>query len=161
MRWPIVGLVALVACTSHISQSALERRVTIATLSGWAAMDLPDPGENCHVERLQVEFPDAAGFARICAPATADTAHACFKWRMRHDGRRAVGVYPAAIISPDEPPEVVEELAVHELAHGLVACSLGRTLDDPYDYEHTDERVWGFGVDTVERVAWEALKEGI
>lgn len=152
MRWPVVGLVALlVACGAPASDSPAER-VADATLTGWASMDLPEPHEACHVERFQIERPATeAAYLSWCKR----DSNACFKWRLVTPAARAIE-YPAAIVRPGLEGAVVERLAVHELLHGLVYCTPPWSLDDPYDAGHVTPLVWGKS-ESAEAVAIELL----
>lgn len=159
-------LAALLAACAHEEQYAepADDLVAAVTVDAWEARGLPEPNEkHCQTERFRIEWAaDPADFLRLCqVPTTA--AFACFRWRL--EVHPAMGlfsrVYPAAILRPDVGADLVEGLGVHELLHGLIYCVLDRPLDDPYDYNHTDPRVWiGPGGDTsAEAVARAALEK--
>jgi len=149
-------LALLAACSSPTSQSPLEQRVLAATEAGWSAAGLPEPGERCYLDWFEVRFPDVAEFDRLCAPGTTATANGCFRWlRVERSGLRETISRPVAVIDPTLPAaSIVEDLAAHELFHGLVYCTLKRDRLDPYDASHSDKRVWV----TATQVAQESLR---
>jgi hypothetical protein len=136
----------------------LDDTVASATLAGWRGAGLPEPGEHCYVARFRIEHAaDRAEFEQLCW-VPPERARSCFLWRLEtHPAMELFSrVYPAAVLRPNVPPELVSLLGVHELLHGLVDCALKRPNEDPYDAGHTDTRVWGAG-STAEGRAQERL----
>lgn len=152
-----LAVFVLAGCSSPTGQPPLEQRVVAALETGWQRAGLPEPEDGCELDLFAVEFPTAAEFDQRCYPATTATAHACFVERLLH--HPAMGLYsrayPTAQIRPQEPPETVERLAVHELAHWLCRCALGRW---DYDAGHTDERVWRPHEGSAEAIAVDELQ---
>lgn len=146
MRW--AWLLSLLACASPTGQDPLAQRVTATAWETWEASGLPEiPEERCRTALFEVQFPDVAGFDRLCAPATTDQANGCFRWlvfKRPWQGIRETISKPVAVVDPTLPAGTdIEKLALHELRHGLVYCTLHRPASDPYDAGHTDQRVWG------------------
>ena len=157
----VFSALVAVSCASPVGQPPLEQRVVAAMETGWASAGLPDIPDGrrtgCHLDLFAVEFPTATEFDLRCYPATTATAHACFRERLLHHQAMSLysRSYPTAQISPSEPPETAEGLAVHELAHWLCRCVLGYW---DYDYDHSDTRVWRPYAGSAEDVARAELR---
>lgn len=147
--WPVVGLVALlVGCaTTH---TALEQRVAAASLEAWDQATLGEPIEACRVAELRIVLmPTVEALQEACAAPGQDPAHvhawACLRWRLEAPRVRTIR-YPAALISPLVREDRHAAAAAHELLHALGYCAnTWPGLEDPYDREHTDPRVWESG----------------
>lgn len=158
-RLALAALLLAGCPSSPISQSELSVRVADATLDSWERVGLPAPRENCHIERFQVEFADERTFNGRCYPSTTKTAWACISWRWDDSKEQ---MYPTAVLNPEATSDAVEGLAVHELLHMLVFCSLDMPLPDIYDAAHTHPLVWerkGSPVYTAEEYARELLAD--
>jgi hypothetical protein len=158
MKKLLLALTVSACAVSPIGQDELEARVASASETGWERAGLGELGPRCYPERFQVTFPDEALFAKQCWPHTADDAWACFRWQWMDDFE-GDAIYPQAVINPRAHPEDVEGLAIHELMHGFVACTLERPVGDPFDFDHTDIDVWGHDTGTAETFAREELSE--
>jgi hypothetical protein len=153
----------LASCASPTAQEPIARRISASVWEGWAGATpaLPEMDEErLHTDRFEVRFPDVAEFNRLCAPAVAGKAYACFRWLLvKHKAMKLYSISkPVALIGPILPEGAyVEGLAIHELLHGVVSRTLRRPQGDPYDYFHTDPRVWGKAPTTAESVARASL----
>jgi hypothetical protein len=156
-----LAIVLLCSCSHDTQHTSLEQRVIAATEEGWQRAGLPELGEHCDVDLFRIEYPTAEEFDRICYPATTETAHSCFVVRLaEHPAMELYSrSYPSAQIRPNELVKNVPGLAVHELLHGLVGCTLDRPLRDPWDYYHSDPRVWAPAQESAEVQARELLGE--
>lgn len=148
-----VVLLFLIACSSPTGQPEREQRVAAALWEGWSrAVELygiPElVEERVLSDRFQIQFPDIMGYDKLCYPSTTARSVGCFRWLlMKHKYQNLYSLqYPAAIISPvwieKEGQAPVERLALHEITHGAVDRMMRRARSDPYDYKHSDFRIW-------------------
>lgn len=157
-----LAISALYSCAPRAHESTLERRVVAAAWEGWERAGLPDIDEShCQTHRFEIRYPDGGGFNALCYPSSTATANGCFRWLLVQ--HRAMDLYsiakPVAVVDPTLPVGAsVPELALHELMHGLIDCTMHRDYLDPFDAGHTDVRVWGDkDHDGAEEYAVEAL----
>jgi hypothetical protein len=163
MRWPIVGhaLLALLmlfgACGDPSQyEDPIDNQVAESTVEGMelAGLRAPRKADRCYEDRFRIEWAaDAAEFARRCQ-VPPEKAYACFLWRLEvHPAMSLYSrEYPSAYLRPGIEGDDVWRLGIHELLHGFSDCVLKRPQSDPYDYHHTDPRVWlgPGGVDSAE-----------
>lgn len=148
MRWPVAGLVALLACRPDGGDS-LDERVYNAALDAWHASDdlpsLSDRGEHCgHLDAFTMQAPATVErFLAKCPPdAGGVVGWACLDYDYLPGARTRL--YPVAVMHPKLPATRWAAHGIHELLHAFMRCREGvRPIS--HDAGHTDLRVWEVG----------------
>lgn len=152
--WTACAVVLLAACFPRPTTLPPDEQLAVtATLDGWRAAGLPDPGD-CLDGATVVWASSQDDFERRCAdglgvgvPYLHDAFEqhkpaACLAWRKVQTGLR-VRSAPVAVLRPGQALyDLTGGPASHELLHALVGCTLGRPAADRFDSWHRDPRVW-------------------
>lgn len=146
--WLVVALALVLTACGQVAPepTAAERAAGAATVQAWREAGLPEPAEECAIERFRISRPESdRAFMWSCRQLPAD-AWGCLRWTTSNrmfDATR----YPVVVMSPSFPPNLY--IIAHELVHALAVCS--GVPDD-----HENAALWSGPTSVVAR-AWERL----
>jgi hypothetical protein len=150
-----LALALLAACAAiQVTGRPLdEQRALDATLAGWRAAGLTDPGDCLRGTRVEWARDDA-DFLHRCSDAlgvsdalgaalgiSAKDDAGCVAYD-QHNGFVTTYV-PVALLRAGQPLlDSTGGPAVHEWMHALYRCTYGAHLQDMFNASHKDPRVW-------------------